>query len=241
MLWHKNVLSATAHVFGSTTYNFALDGDVLLVRLANHGGDTSVLFALRASDGGILWHYNMNAHYVLTASHGIVYVGSRDVQGGNPTLRALPSEDGAVLWSYHNNSDPITILVVNKVLYIQANVFYPEPTTHSQSLTTLDAVTGEPIWSRAVIHKDPLAESPSDKGLLLSKNGAIILFTGYRFCAYSSSTGTQLWCSHDFAQRPTNVSSNTSFSPLIPNFYTLAGADAYDHQHILPEEELLPQ
>ncbi len=170
MLWHKNVLSATAHVFGSTTYNFALDGDVLLVRLANHGGDTSVLFALRASDGGILWHYNMNAHYVLTASHGIVYVGSRDVQGGNPTLRALPSEDGAVLWSYHNNSDPITILVVNKVLYIQANVFYPEPTTHSQSLTTLDAVTGEPIWSRAVIHKDPLAESPSDKGLLLSRS-----------------------------------------------------------------------
>lgn len=225
MLWHQNVLSASAHVFGSDTYNFALDGDVLLVRLANDGGNTSILVALRASSGGILWHYEMNVQYVMTASHGIVYVGSTDAMGDNQTLLALRSTDGKELWSRHNNTNLIAAVVVDKVLYVQANV-YDEPVTNNtqiyQSLSALNAITGGLIWSRT-IHTNPLAESLSNQGLLLSKNGAIILFTGYQFCAYSSTAGAQLWCSHDFVQRPTSVSSNTIINAGFPDFYALAG------------------
>lgn len=219
MLWHQDVLPASAHVFGSTTYNFALDGDVLLVRLANNGGETSVLFALQATTGSILWHYEMNWHYLMTASHGIVYVGTTDATGGNPMLRALRIADGKELWSYRGTHPPlpITILVVDKVLYMQADVFEAPISNKAQiyqSLTALNALTGALIWSRPIQTVE--LEVSNDMGLMLSENGAPVLYNGYQFCAYRSSDGAQLWCSHDFAPRQTNAAA------LISNFYTSA-------------------
>src|SRR5260370_6547308 len=229
LLWHQDVLSATVHVFGSTTSNFALDGNILLVRLENNGGDTSVLFALNASSGSLLWHYTMNIQYVMVASRGIVYVGSSDVHGDNQALRALRSADGKELWSYNTGhrymTDPITVLIVGDVLYLQGNV-YDEPVTNNtgifQSLTTLNATTGKVLWSKP-LHIDPLSESLSNQGLLLWANNEVILYSGYQFCAYSSSDGSQLWCSHDFAQRPSHVNINTIINANIPDFYAVAG------------------
>ncbi len=229
LLWHQDVLPASAHVFGSTTYNFALDGNILLVRLANNGGNTSVLFALNASSGSLLWHYNMNIQYVIAASQGIAYVGSSNADGSNQTLRALRSADGKELWSYNTGqrymTDPITVLVVGDVLYLQGNV-YDEPVTNNtrvfQSLTALNATTGKLLWSKP-LHIDPLSDSQSNQGLLLSANNEVILYSGYHFCAYSSSDGSQLWCSHDFAQRPPDVNSNTIINANIPDFYAVAG------------------
>lgn len=228
-LWHQDVLPASTHVFGSTTYTFALDENVLFVRLANNGGDTSVLFALNAGTGSILWHYNMNVQYLMVASNGIVYVGSSDVNGDNQTLRALRSADGKELWSYNTGqryiTAPVTIVVAGDVLYLQGNI-YDEPVTNNtrifQSLTALDATTGKLLWSKQ-LHISPLSESQSNQGLLLSANNEVILYSGYQFCAYSSSDGSQLWCSHDFAQRPAHVNSNTIINANIPNFYALAG------------------
>jgi len=229
LLWHQDVLPATVHIFGSTTYNFALDGNILLVRLANNGGDTSVLYALNASSGSLLWHYTMNMQYVIAASRGIVYVGSSDVHGDNQTLRALRSADGKELWSYNTGhrymTDPITVLAVGDVLYLQGNV-YDEPVTNNtgifQSLTALNATTGKVLWSKP-LNIDPLSEALNNQGLLLWANNEVILYNGYQFCAYSSSEGSQLWCSHDFVQRPSHVSSNTIINANIPDFYAVAG------------------
>lgn len=229
LLWHQDVMPASTHVFGSTTSNFALDGNILLVRLANNGGDTSVLFALNASSGSLLWHYTMNIQYVMAASRGIVYVGSSDAHGDNQTLRALRSTDGKELWSYNTGhrymTNPVTILAVGDVLYLQGNV-YDEPVTNNtgifQSLTALNATTGKVLWSKP-LHIDPLSESLSNQGLLLWASNEVILYNGYQFCAYSSSDGSQLWCSHDFVQRPAHVNSNTIINANIPDFYTVAG------------------
>ncbi len=91
-----------------------------------------------------------------------------------------------------------------------------------QSLTALNATTGKVLWSKP-LHIDPLAESLSNQGLLLWANNEVILYNGYQFCAYSSSDGSQLWCSHDFAQRPSHVNSNTIINANIPDFYAVAG------------------
>ncbi|HEY6542028.1 MAG TPA: PQQ-binding-like beta-propeller repeat protein [Ktedonobacteraceae bacterium] len=229
LLWHQDVLPASTHIFGSNTYNFSLDSNVLLVRLANNGGETSVLFALNAGNGRILWHYEMNWQYLLAASHGIVYIGSSDVNGDTETLRALRSSDGKELWSYNTGqryiTAPRTILVAGDVLYLQGDV-YDEPVTNNtqifQSLTALDATTGKVIWSKP-LHTNPISESSSGQGLLLLANNEVILYNGYHFCAYSSSNGSPVWCSHDFAKPPTHVSSNTIINANIPDFYALAG------------------
>jgi outer membrane protein assembly factor BamB len=229
VLWHQDVLPASAHVWGSNTYSFALDGDVLLVRLENNGGSTSVLFALRATTGSILWHYEMNADYLMIASHGIVYIGTRDANGSNPMLRALRSADGKELWSYNTGqryiTDPETALVVGDVLYLQSGVF-GEPviknTGFFQSLTALNAITGKVLWSKP-LHTNVIAGSQNNQGLLLWANNQVILYSGYHFCAYSSRDGSQLWCSHDFGQRPPQVSSNTIIETSIPDFYAVAG------------------
>ncbi len=222
LLWRQDVLPASAHVFGSTSYNFALDGNVLLVRLANNGGETSVLFALQATTGSILWHYNMNNQYLMIASHDIVYVSTSDASGSNSMVRALRVTDGKELWHYYNGNPPtlpVTMLVVNKVLYIQVDVFLP-PVSHyanvQESLIALNTLTGTIMWSRHVQNAE-LEVSGSDMGLMLSENGGPVIYNGYQFCAYRSSDGAQVWCSHDFAPHQPHTGA------LIYNFYTPAG------------------
>ena len=54
-------------------------------------------------------------------------------------------------------------------------------------------------------------------GLLISENEEPVIYNGYQFCAYRSSDGAQVWCSHDFAPHQAHAGA------LIPNVYTLAG------------------
>jgi len=202
---------------------------VLLARLANNEGETNVLFALRATTGSILWHYEMNGQYLMIASHGIVYIGTSDAHGNNSILRALRSADGKELWSYntgqHSLTDPETALVVGDVLYLQSSVF-GEPVINNtgffQSLTALNATTGKVLWSKPLL-TNVLTVPNNNQGLLLWDNNQVILHIGYHFCAYSSSDGSQLWCSHDFGQPPPNVSSNTVIGSVIPDSYAVAG------------------
>ena len=219
LLWQQDVLSASAHVFGSTTYTFAQDGNILLVHLANNYGEgANVLFALHATTGSILWQYDMNFENLMIASHGIVYITTSDASGSNGMLRALRVTDGKELWNYNKPITVVNILAIGKVLYLQADVYLPPVSNYAnvqESLIALNALTGAFMWSKPLQNTN-LEVMGGDMGLILSENGGPVLYNGYQFCDYGSD-GAQLWCSHDFAPRQAHTGA------LIPNFYAPAG------------------
>ena len=100
-----------------------VDSGILYASAFNASNLSGVVYALRASDGQLLWHTASDQIPLLTASDGIAYVAitHRTPQQTQTTLKALHGPDGQEIW--HSTTMPGEILsatVANKVLYVYA-------------------------------------------------------------------------------------------------------------------------
>ena len=85
-------------------------------------GGPSSLYALRASDGAVLWHYQApgdknNGVGLLAVARGLVYIATTASPSKN-IFSALRASDGSLLWSYPTGDLAGNILVTNGVAYL---------------------------------------------------------------------------------------------------------------------------
>ncbi len=94
-----------------------------------HKEGVSALYAIRASDGAILWHFTMNngkngfAGW-FSIEEGVIYASVMDVSTPNSStghIYALQSATGSVLWHYDDkNTSPSGAVLANGVIYVNA-------------------------------------------------------------------------------------------------------------------------
>lgn len=92
----------------------------------------SSIYAVRASDGAILWHYAMNnggyswASW-LSVEHGVVYASDTMPTNGTTgagDIYALQSSNGSVLWHDKLNTSPSGALLANGFIYLSTSDSY---------------------------------------------------------------------------------------------------------------------
>jgi len=92
-----------------------------------HKEGLSALFAIRASDGTVLWHFDMNNGKNgmvgwLSLVDGVIYTSVMDFSTPDTSrghIYALQSTTGAVLWHYDDNhASPSGAVLANGIIYI---------------------------------------------------------------------------------------------------------------------------
>ncbi len=94
-----------------------------------HKEGVSALYAIRASDGAILWHFTMNngkngfAGW-FSVEEGVIYASVMDSSTPNSStghIYALQSATGSVLWHYDDkNTSPSAAVLANGIIYASA-------------------------------------------------------------------------------------------------------------------------
>ncbi len=114
---------------------------------APHKEGVSSIYAIRADDGTVLWHYKMskengmNWANWLALENGVVYTGTYTGQD-HGYVYALQSGTGALLWRHtFNQASTNCVLAVNGVLYICVS------SEDSNAMFALRASDGAQIWS----------------------------------------------------------------------------------------------
>jgi len=138
-----------------------------------HSDRSSSLYALRSSDGSLLWKYQAGS--LLAVEHGIAYV-----QGTDDTFYALRASDGSMLWHYDMSKDVSGVIaVVDGLVYFNSS--------NNLTLYTLRASDGKRLWQ----HKIDTDHYPST---VLAQGGVAYVAAEYsRVTALRESDGAQLW------------------------------------------------
>ena len=109
----------------------------------------SSVYAIRASDGTVLWHYTFNngknswASW-LSVENGIVYASAANAEGttGTGDMYALQSSNGSVLWHDTLQASPSSALLANGVIYLTTS-----DNSGYGAVYAVRAHDGSPIWS----------------------------------------------------------------------------------------------
>jgi outer membrane protein assembly factor BamB len=109
----------------------------------------SAVYAIRASDGTVLWHYTLNngknswASW-LSVENGIVYASAANAEGttGAGDMYALQSSNGSVLWHDTLQASPSGASLANGVIYLSAS-----DNSGYGAVYAVRARDGSPIWS----------------------------------------------------------------------------------------------
>ncbi len=109
----------------------------------------SSVYAIRASDGAVLWHYVMNDGANSWASwfsvvNGVVYASAiTDTSGtqGLGDIYALQSSNGSVLWHDKLNRSPENALLANDIIYLSTSAGSSDGTVYA-----LRARDGSMLW-----------------------------------------------------------------------------------------------
>lgn len=140
---------------------------------------TGYIYAIRASDGALLWRYTtgnfvyMGYVYSPTVASGVVYVAS---QAGS--LTALRASDGALLWRYTAKGQVAVSLAVNGIVYLLDTNIDQGP----DYLEALRASDGTLLW-----------RTPSYDYLPVVVNNVLYITSQAGLSALQASDGTLLW------------------------------------------------
>ena len=171
LLWHQNIEGSADQA------PLVANGVVYVTSYAGQNGP-AYTYALRASDGSILWRYsNTNYSYLSlsTSNNNVVYVASQD------GISALNTGNGASLWHYAAKDTGSTWpLEVNGAVY-----FSSSSDNGSGTLYALRASDGSPIWQ---------FKTGSYTNIPLVVNGVVYTNSdGGTLAALRASDGHQLW------------------------------------------------
>ena len=188
------------------TVHTTIENGVVYAGAANGG-----VYALRASDGSLLWYHKIDpgAGNAPLVSGGIVYVSANTSDVGPGTLYALRTSDGVELWHYTISDSLSESLVIDGIVYATSY----DVVSQNGNLVALRASDGKQLW-----HKT--ARGFSYNTLVMDNH---VLYVGESadngsgmIYALRSSDGTQLW--HKITTTLTSV-------PLVANGITYLLSD----------------
>jgi outer membrane protein assembly factor BamB len=152
--------------------------------VAYAGTYDNAVYALRSSNGSLLWHTRVNGAVEESpvVLNGIVYVSSFVEQTGPAYLSALRADDGMMLWQYSSQSYINTPVIGDGVIYIAPQ---------SDQVIALRAGDGKSLWHFTA----PQSFSYQIKSLF---NGVLYVIAGTNglsstVYALRASNGTVLW------------------------------------------------
>jgi outer membrane protein assembly factor BamB len=170
MLWHTGIDGSVDElpvVANGIVYASSFVGQ--------HG--PAYLYALRASDGTVLWRYSGNSYiYSPTVDDGLVFVASQD-EG----ITALRASDGTQLWHFATVQGPDSPIssVVNGMLYVSATV-----DGQSGGVIALRASDGGVLWRYS---------ASNFVDTLMVSDGVIYITSHGMIAALRAGDGHQLW------------------------------------------------
>jgi outer membrane protein assembly factor BamB len=147
------------------------------------------LYALRASDGHLLWSFPKSSQF-MQLNNGIIYVITNHLASGqfvSDALYALRADDGTQLWHWtmptSNQSYQLTISA--SVIYVGPRYWdYRSSNTYRDHLYALNSSTGVPLWNITI--------SPQEASLAVTGTAAYVL-SNKTLQAYRTTDGTVLW------------------------------------------------
>src|SRR6266566_98930 len=168
------------------------------------GTMNSAVYALRASDGGLLWRYNTAGPVAGPNSppigvDGIVYVSADVDQGlGNVTgyVYALRASSGTLLWRYTTEGYVYSPTVANGVVYVSLmagslavaeGLVYIDTTVGSKTdISALRASDGSRLWTHA-------GNAPFDDWAVVGQGVVYIPSSSGVVYALQARDGKELW------------------------------------------------
>jgi outer membrane protein assembly factor BamB len=158
-------------------------------------GEVSSVYAVRISDGAVLWHYTMakengnNWANWLSVKNGTVYAGTY-VDQDKSYIYALRSSDGSVLWrqAMHRGMSA-NAFVANGVIYIASFINDGSLNQGSGAVYALRASDGSQLWSHPmywVVYNPPMLVGAT---IYISTAGGDVY-------AFQASSGSMLWHFH---------------------------------------------
>lgn len=213
LLWQKKLPTPPGNVTPDAS-QIVLDGDILYASLQSE--PRSVVYAMSASDGKILWQASSTDVNppLLTASNGIAYVALQNAAATQTVMQARRGSDGHVLWSYTSPGVITYATVANKVLYVYAfpgAVPYNCCSKMNKRFLAFKTSNGDLIWSRNVNYGNYTANIAYAQGVLIVSDGYA------QICAHNASNGALLWCV------PKQANFNGDSGPTIASY--LVGPD----------------
>ncbi len=115
-----------------------------------HKQGVSSVYAVRASDGTILWHYTLgNGPESWTSwfsvEHGVVYASAFNTTSTGTDegyIYALQSSNGSILWHDQLNATPYSALLANGVIYLSTTIG-----SYAGALYALRMSDGSLLWN----------------------------------------------------------------------------------------------
>ncbi len=223
LLWHISLpWPSSSPDFGHDAGGLVLDHGTIFTQLLDDVSETSILFALRANDGKVLWQYQAGGEELFTVAGGKVYVAA--YLDNKYQLVALQETTGHFLWSYYR---PISLIAQQgNSVYVVSIVWSIPPggtpldAKSDSTLLALDAQNGTVLWSSKIV---TTFFARANVGHMIIEKDQIIFFNGSHFCAYQISDGHELWCSqHDPSDAgsiiPFALVNNTIYATYPPLF-----------------------
>jgi len=190
LLWQHRLPASFASVMPDESQEL-LDGGILYASLESE--PRSVAYALRASDGQILWQVSSTDVNppLLAVSNGVAYVAVQNAATTQTSVQARRGSDGQILWTFALPGVVSFATVANQVLYLYA---FPGAVPYSccskadKRLLAVQTKTGTLLWSHDVSYGNYTAN-------ILYAQGVLIVIDGYtHICVHSASNGALLWC-----------------------------------------------
>jgi len=218
-----------------------VDHGMVFTQLFDSTSETTVLYALRASDGHVLWHAPMGTGETRFAVLGGNVYMPETLPGNSTRLVALRETTGDQLWSYpgvgsaSTKSSPMSAVAFaqqGETLYVVSIVWSIPPSgtpfdLKSQSmLLALSAQRGHQFWSRII--QTTLATSQDVGPLLVDQNRLLFGTDLQKICAFQTGNGYQLWCTSPIM----NASSN--FALANHTIYALGGGQSNELEALNP-------
>jgi len=152
----------------------------------------SSVYAVRVSDGAVLWHYQMSKEYGnnwanwLSLANGTVYIGTY-VNQDISYIYALRSSDGSLLWRQATNQGMVAnAFVANGVIYLASYVNNSTVYAGSGAVYALLASDGARLWYH------PINWVVNNPPILLGTT-LYVTTAADDVYAFRASNGSQLW------------------------------------------------
>jgi outer membrane protein assembly factor BamB len=156
--------------------------------VAYAGTANGAVYALRASDGKVLWRHKINpgASTAPLVNGGIIYITAGISDVGPGSLYALRASDGVELWRYTSSDAVDNLLVANGIVYMTSY----DVVSQKGSLIALRASDSAQLWhdtARGFSYNVPVVDNQVVFVSDSADNGSGTVY------ALRASDGTQLW------------------------------------------------
>jgi outer membrane protein assembly factor BamB len=157
------------------------NGMVFIEGKQGPGGQNLALFAMRASDGKLLWSKSQGTAPGPMVAQLQIVVGVIYVAGGTGGLDALRETDGSLLWQHTGDQVYGPFVVANDLVQVNSG----------ETVLAVRASDGKVVWRRAIGFHDTLSSNDTPEAV---DNGIVyVATTNGAVQALDAGNGNTLW------------------------------------------------